>query len=382
MTPWRTPFDVAFYVPWITPLLTNARAAPPGGAETSMWLLAQAVAAKGAKSRLVVFDLPGATIPRTVGGVDVAVRSPYKSHRRLGKLREAAAIAGAVIRANARVVVTCAAGPHVGLAGVFARLSRRRFVYASMNVSDFDFARLERKRQNRALFRLGMRVADEIVVQTEEQAKLCEERFGRVPRRIGSIAEPAARRRAAPEAFLWANRSVWYKRPFDYVDLARAVPSARFWMVCVPVGLSDESAELMEEIRERSADVPNLELLDHRPRSDLMRLMDKAVAIVNTADFEGMPNLLLEAWGRGVPALALSHDPDGVIERHGLGGFARGSKSRLAELATDLWESRGHQDEVAERCRAYIDAHHSPEAVASAWLEVLRGPHSSHGASE
>lgn len=251
-----------------------------------------------------------------------------------------------------------------------------------MNVSDFDFARLERKRQNRALFRLGIRVADEIVVQTEEQAKLCEERFGRVPRRIGSIAEPAVRRRAAPEAFLWANRSVWYKRPFDYIDLARAVPSARFWMVCVPVGLSDESAELMEEIRERSAGVPNLELLEHRPRSDLMTLMDKAVAIVNTADFEGMPNLLLEGWGRGVPALALSHDPDGVIERHGLGGFAGGSKSRLAELATDLWESRGHQDEVAERCRAYIDAHHSPEAVASAWLEVLRAPHRSDGAIE
>jgi glycosyltransferase involved in cell wall biosynthesis len=322
--------------------------------------------------RLLAFDLPGATLPETVDEVDVAVRPPYRAHERFGKIREIAAIARAVLRADARVVVTRAAGPHVGLAGVFAKLSRRRFVHSSANVSDFDFERLEKKRRNRMLFRLGMRLADEIVVQTDEQVRLCEEQFGRTPRRIESIAEPAEQRQRIPEAFLWASRLVWYKRPFAYIDLARAVPNARFWMIPVPVAHSADSRELMDEVLRRAADVPNLEILETRLRPGLMELVERAVAMVNTADFEGMPNLFLESWGRGVPALALSHDPDGVIQRHGLGAFANGSASLFAELATRFWESRTGQTELAARCRAYVDAHHSPRAVASAWLDALR----------
>ncbi len=367
----RPSYDVAFYVPWLGPLLTRTDAAP-GGAETQIYLLARALARRGARVRLLVFDLPDAPLPMSVDGVDIAVRPPYRSHERLGKPREIVALAQAIFGANAGAIVTRSAGPHVGLAGLCAKLARRRFVHSSANVSDFDFERVERNRRNRALFRLGIRLADEIVVQTAEQVALCEQAFGRTPKRIGSIAEPARPRHRAPEAFLWVGRLVWYKRPLEYVDLARSVPNARFWMVGVPVGFAAESADLADEIRRRARDLPNFELLEPRPRPELMDLADRAVAMVNTADFEGMPNLFLESWGRGVPALALSHDPDGVIERHGLGGFARGSTACLAELAAQLWETRFDQTALAARCRAYVDAHHSPESAASAWLQVLR----------
>ena len=47
--------------------------------------------------------------------------------------------------------------------------------------------------------------------------------------------------------------------------------------------------------------------------------MCRAVAAVNTSEFEGMPNVLLEAWSRGVPALVLHYDPGGVVRAHRLG---------------------------------------------------------------
>ena len=116
-------YDVAFYVPWIGALLAEGDIAPTGGAETQVFLLARALARHGARVRLLAFELPDANLPRNVDGVDVGVRPMYRAHRKFGKLREVAAIARAVLRANARVVVTRAAGPHVGLAGVFAKLS-------------------------------------------------------------------------------------------------------------------------------------------------------------------------------------------------------------------------------------------------------------------
>jgi glycosyltransferase involved in cell wall biosynthesis len=104
-----------------------------------------------------------------------------------------------------------------------------------------------------------------------------------------------------------------------------------------------------------------------------MGLVDGAVAVVNTADFEGMPNTFLEGWARGVPALALTHDPDDVIERHRLGAFAHGSPEDFVDLARRMWEERRNQADVATRCRRYILEYHSAESVSARWQKIFGG---------
>jgi len=364
-------FDVAFYVPQIGPLLSEGGAVPAGGAETQVFLLARALVSRGLRVCLIAFDLPGVAIPSSVDGVEVSVRPPYRAHRWLSKLREARSVFRAISSVDAEVLVTRAAGPDIGLAAVGAKLYRRRFVYSSANVSDFDFSRVSPKLTNRILFRLGTRLADEVVVQTEEQRRLCELRFRRKPILIGSIAEPAPRRERPPQAFLWIGRMVWYKRPLEFVKLARSVPDATFWMVGVPAGHAPEGEELLAAVAAEAAGVPNLELCAPRPRRQLLDLIERAVAIVNTAEFEGMPNIFLEGWARGVPALALSHDPDGVIEREGLGAFAHGSAEALVDAARRLWDGLTDQSELAGRCQRYIAENHSLEVVAALWEDAL-----------
>jgi hypothetical protein len=112
--------------------------------------------------------------------------------------------------------------------------------------------------------------------------------------------------------------------------------------------------------------------LPARPRSGLMPLFDSAVAVVSTSDFEGMPNTFLEGWTRGVPALALAHDSDGVIEREGVGAFAGGSAERLAELARALWRGRHDQSALARRSRDYTNREHRAEVAADRWIRALR----------
>jgi glycosyltransferase involved in cell wall biosynthesis len=375
-------YDVAFYVPWVGPLLTAADTLPNGGAETQIFLLARALAARGVRVCLIAFDVPNVAIPSLVDGVHVSLRPRYRSHERLGKIREVFAMWKAISGVDAEVLVTRAAGPHVGLTGLFAKLSGMRFVYSSANISDFDFSRLESSRRNQALFRQGLRLANLVVVQSEEQGRMCEERFDRPAVLVRSIAEPAPPRVRKPEAFLWIGRLVWYKRPLAFIELARAIPEARFWMVAVPVLLARDDPELGTRLEKRAASVRNLELLPPTPRPRLMELVDRAVAIVNTADFEGMPNVFLEGWARGVPAVALNHDPDGVIERHRLGAFAHGSHERLVQLVRRLWEERDDQADLAEACRRYVLDHHSPEALGQRWQEVLGVRPGAHSAEQ
>jgi glycosyltransferase involved in cell wall biosynthesis len=253
-----------------------------------------------------------------------------------------------------------------------AKAKRRRFVYSSANVIDFELERLEPKRANVKLFHLGVRLADTIIVQTDEQVALCEGRFGRTPVVIRSLAEPAEPRAGAGDSFLWIGRLRPYKRPLAFVELAKAIPEARFKMIAVPAG--DPPEGLDAEVEAACREVPNLELLPPLPRAQVLEIMDTAVAIVNTADYEGMPNIFLEGWARGVPALALTHDPDGVIERERVGAVAGGSIERLVDLARKMWASSDDQQELARRCRDYIQREHSPEAVSDRWLEALRLP--------
>ena len=210
----RNRYDVAFYVPWIGPLLTNAEATPTGGAETQIYLVARALAERGVRVCLLAFELPGVQLPRDVGGVAVRLRRPYQAHRRFGKLRETLTLAGAILRSGAGVIVTRSAGPHVGLVAVAAKLSGRRFVFSTANVSDFDFNRLSPNRVNDALFRLGVRLADQVIVQTVEQTRMCAETFDKEPALIKSIAFDG----------LVLDAFVEKVRQFDLKQLARTGP--------------------------------------------------------------------------------------------------------------------------------------------------------------
>ena len=313
--------------------------------------------------------------PPSVEGVEIVLRRESIAHQRLvGKFRELARIWRAIGRIDARVIVADCAGVTVGLVALAARLSRRRFIYSSANLPDFDFARSRLKRRDLALYRLGLRLASTVVAQTDEQAALCHRNLGRSAVVIRSIGEVVPEPRTnLPTAFLWIGRVVPQKQPLAYVDLARSLPEARFSMIGVPQqGQGRE--RFMAELEEAASSVPNLELLGARPRPEVLALVERAIAVVSTSEYEGMPNVFLEAWARGVPVLALSHDPDGVVERYGLGEFAKGSPEALAAAARRLWTDRTDRADLALRCRKYIEDAHSMDVVAADWARVIADP--------
>lgn len=357
--------DVLFYVPTVAALLAGDPGCPPGGAETQVRLIAQALCRQGVRTALVAFEHPG--LPSSDGEVPVLARAAHSSNPALEAVRIATALRGA----PSRVVVTRQAGAHTGLVALAARAGRRRFVYSAANVTDFQFAAYESHPLKRVLFATGLRLASEIVAQTQEQQDLCRRTLHREAPVIRSAAEPGPRRQGAGNVFLWVGRVVGYKQPMAFLELADAVPQARFDMIAVSDRGGDPGLALFEELRQRAADVPNLTLLPPSNRENVLDRMSRAVAVVSTSTTEGMPNIWLEGWSRGVPALTLSHDPDQLIADRGLGLASQGNPVRFAEAAQQLWDSRFAHDELAHRCVAYVAEEHAPDAVAAKWRSVL-----------
>jgi glycosyltransferase involved in cell wall biosynthesis len=319
---------------------------------------------------LLVFAIPGVDIPPSVDGVDVIVRAPYRAKQRLlGKVREVVNIRATLRSVDADVIVTRAAGPHVGLIRLFTR--RRRFVYSSASPHDFDVARVASKRRDRLLLSFGLRLADEIVVQTEEQRQSCRNQLGRTPIVIRSLCDLGEQGDAVPEAFLWVGRYHRYKRPLEYLELARSMPEAQFWMVLSSTAPTREDVELQHRVEAEARILPNVRLFHALPRPELKNFVGRAVAMVTTSEYEGMSNVLLEGWAQGVPALVLSYDSDGIVARECLGLVAGGSREVFLRHARELWAGRLDRSEVAARCRAYVEEHHTPEQLADRWADVL-----------
>jgi glycosyltransferase involved in cell wall biosynthesis len=338
-----------------------------GGAERQMTLLARALTERGRKVAHIIYP------PREPVALSYPLtlihRPPYSGRRRLGGALEALAVWQALGRADARAYVLRSASPAVGVAAVFCKLRRRRLVFSSSNVSDFQ-TELMASRWNRKLYRIGVRLADAVVIQSEDQRALALHAFPSLRRvvQIPSLVEATPLHGAGPctrsDFFLWFGRSVPQKQPLQYVELARAIPEARFAMVPVPDG---QDQRLLEAVRAAGHETPNLEVLDPVPHAQLTELIARSAAVVNTSTHEGMPNAFLEAWSRGVPVLTLEFDPDDVVARQGLGIAAGGSWDGFVAGAYKLWSSRSDRDEIADHVRAHVADVHSADAVAARW---------------
>jgi glycosyltransferase involved in cell wall biosynthesis len=363
----RRAHDVAVYAP-AGSLYYGPKRDYMGGAEVQATKLAHALKAKGLRVAHVVYPVPE---PRRVDASSPTLveRSDWQGDRRLGQLAESGAIWRGLQRADAEAYIVRGSGGHVIAASTFCRARGRRFVFSSSSELDFDFARPDRNPRMLQIYKGSLRLAARLALQTERQRELALRALpDSDPVVIPSFAEPAPSANSG-KYFLWADRLVEYKLPDRFVELAEALPEARFRMVASV--MSETPPGMPERIEAAAERLPNLELLPPRPRSELLEEMLDAVAVVKTSRVEGMPNAFLEAWARGVPVLSLHVDPDAKIANNDIGVAADGSMERLIEAAANLSRDPALRTAMGERARRFIQDVHSPEAVADRWVALL-----------
>ncbi len=362
--------DVAIYAPGSAGLYDRAHGRT-GGAERQMILLARALADRGLRVAQIVYPVQD-PIPLASSRLQLVERGSHAGDRRLvGRLLESVQIWRALRKAGGRVVVVRAGTPVVGLAGLFCWGHRRALIFSSASDSDFTFEKLSDRRHRKLLYELGVRLADAVVVQSENQVDLASRAFPKLRRvvHIPSFVEgipPTGSHSGGPECFIWIGRLIEQKQPVKFIELARALPEARFKLIPRYV-----SPSVRADLEAAAHATPNVELLEPMTHAQTIDLIARSVAVVNTSQFEGMPNVFLEAWAHGVPALSLNVDPDGVVSERRLGIAAQGSWEAFVAGARELWEQRGQRDELSARTRAYVSDVHSLDAVGARWGELI-----------
>jgi glycosyltransferase involved in cell wall biosynthesis len=331
-------------------------------------LLACGLHAHGVRAAHIVYPMPDGV--RLEGPRPALIGRPEPRH----ELLEPGMVWRAMHRADAEAYVFRGAKTIVGVGAAFCRARGRRLIFSAANDADFARQPTGAPGWRKPVYDLGVRSAAAIVVQSSRQVELARQAFPGVEQviEIPSLTEAAEPTRAPGEAFLWIGRMVEYKRPLEFVRLAAAVPEARFWMLAATWSWARPSP-LHREVLEASRDLPNFEILEPVPHPGVMELIGRAAAVVNTSTTEGMPNVWLEGWSRGVPALTLEFDPDGRVAERGLGISAGGDFGTFADGARELWARRDDRSSYRETTRRYIQEVHSVESVSARWAAVVRG---------
>jgi len=275
----------------------------------------------------------------------------------------------ALARADADLYYTSCAGMHVGLVALFCRRFGRRFVFRTASDTDCDGSRLlVRFARDRWLYEYGLRRAHAILVQSASQAEDLARNYGLSGRVAGMLVEEPPQDAARDIDLLWVSNIRREKRPDRVLELAERLPEVQIHMVGGP--LPGEEA-LFEDAKLKAAAKANVSFHGRLSYWDANALYGRARVLVNTSDVEGFPNSYLQGWIRGVPVVTLI-DPDGVIEREGLGIAAR-SAAEIPDAIDHLLRDPAAWKAASDRCRAFMAGEYGEDKVLAAYLDTFEG---------
>lgn len=352
------------------PLITDsAQASHAGGAEIQLVTLGYALASRGYDVDFIVNDFgqPDHQVIDGVGIHKVPLRHMGGSSAYLPAdfIRFLSVLAG--IDADIHLIKL---PRHMLLPlGLYARVRGKKTVFIGQ--VDGDANASQRKSTDRRvatwMYRAGLLMTDAIVAQTNVQKVGFESYFKREVSVIRNILTMKDERVGDKGNYvLWVGNSGRHKQPELFLRLARALPEYQFRMIMSPSAQRPSD----EFIRDDLGDIPNLEYLGFVPFREMSDHYKRATILVSTSESEGFPNTFLQSWQFGTPTVSLNIDPDGVIDRFGLGRLSK-SFDRLVDDVRTLMEDSVQRARLGSNAVEYALRNHSEDAVIGRYIALF-----------
>jgi glycosyltransferase involved in cell wall biosynthesis len=225
--------------------------------------------------------------------------------------------------------------------------------------------------------RWGLRAADWVAVQNEEQAAACAA-LGLRHAVLPSIVVPPPEELLATVAtrdVIWAGNVFEGRRSKgleELVAVAELLPAVGFTVAGI---LGGESSRAAREALER---LPNVRLEGPLTHGRTLRCMAAHRLVINTSPSEGFSNVMLEGWSLGLPSVTFAVNPSSLLSADRLGICAGGDPQVMAAAIVALLEEPAARAAMGRRCRAYVARVHGAQGVVDTFLELASQarPHS------
>lgn len=342
-----------------------------GGEEVQHSLLAKALAASGADVSVITGDF-GQSAESEFKGIKL-----YKTFRaseglpglrmlypRLTKLIQA------LKKADADVYYVSCAGPIVGYIAAFCRYYGKRLVFRAAIDADCEAKPLYLHHKHELpLYRFGLKNSYHRLVQTEKQRNSLMENYGLGSSIAGMLVdwpEKLASFEARNTDILWIANLKPAKRPDWLPRVCDALPNLT---IQIAGGKDHARPDLFDLVENYAKGRERITFHGAVPYARSIELFDTTKVFINTSEFEGFPNTYLQSWARGIPVVA-TYDPDGLIQRRGLGHVAK-TPDELAAAARRLIEAQSEWAECSARCIQFMEERYKNETVLAPYREAF-----------
>ena len=347
------------------PLLVRKDIEVVGGAELQSTLLARELRKRDFDVSFIVCDF-GQQSPEIID--DIRILKAYPADAPMG-------IRFSTVRLIWRALRQADADIYYGFRGVagvvalYCLLRRKRLVIAIPHDMDVQSKPVTMRNIYDWLWWFDLRRANCVVAQTEYQQEMLKENFGRHSIIIKAFhpIESKEIEKDTPPVVMWAARiGPEWKQPEVFLQLAKAIPDAKFQMIGGP----SENTKLYERIKAQASEIPNLDFVGFVHHHEMAECFARASIFVNTSTAEGFPNTFLEAWSIYTPVVSLNVDPGEIICQHKLGFHSRTFDQMVADVKLLLGDSRLRQ-ELGQNGRTYVEQEHELNKVVEQYADLF-----------
>lgn len=335
-----------------------------GGAEVDLYLLAAELAKDSDFDVSFITADYGQIDGQTIENVRILKSLDWKQNSLVGAMK----IRRALKQARADMYMIKTASPGVPLVWAFCRTHRKKFLYRTAHSSECDGTYIKKHPLLGRLFAFCLGRADGVFVQNQSDSEQLRRTM-----RVESLVIPNGHRKTTAAAcrrdhVLWVGRSVGFKQPQRYLELARQFPHVPFIMIC-----RQAAGDLdYQSLQKQAGQISNLKFIQNADFHDIDKYFARAMVFVNTSDAEGFANTFIHAAKNGTAILSFAVNPDDFLTRFACGLCCGGNFTMMVRGLDSLLQGAKYL-QAGENAKKYFGQRHDIEKIARKYKAVLFG---------
>lgn len=259
------------------------------------------------------------------------------------------------IKVNPDIIITTSANAICGITAFYARLFNKKHIHRTAHKIDVDGSWIRENGIAGKIYNYGLKKADAIYVQNENDSKLLLENHNIKGHVIKNSFELKEKHYPKKEGVLWVARYKEFKQPEIFLKLSEKLPNYKFVMIC-PYEKEDKFKWL--ELKKSAEKLENLELIEKVPYPEIQNYFDESKVFVSTSTSEGFPNTFLQAaLGKNV-IVSLNVDPDKFLEKYKCGVSCNNKFEKLVYGTERYLKNEEERLVTAENLYKYLKENH------------------------
>ncbi|NPA44892.1 MAG: glycosyltransferase family 4 protein [Chlorobi bacterium] len=340
-----------------------------GGAELQMFLLATKLAEnKNFEISFIVGDYKQKEI-ETIKNVKLIKSFNAKRNHKFIKIFQAFKFLKIIKKEKPDVIISTTNNTLVFLSSIYSKFANVKHIHRIAHNNDTSYERIKEFGFLGKLYLIGMKKANIILAQNEEQQKNLISNFNKKSILLKNVFPIKNQETNNKKHILWVGRFQNWKNPNLFIELALKIKDEQFIMVC-PYSKKDEKEWL--KMKSATNNISNINIIKEVPFNKIQNLFNEAKLFVNTSKQEGFPNTFLQSAQAKTPIVSLNVNPDNFINTYNCGIFCNNNFEKLIKETKLLLKDEDLLKTKGNNAFKYLDKNHNIEKISKQLENIIK----------